>query len=344
MGAKTHKGVIMEKHLFGYMPDGTPIEEYTLSSDMLCVKILTYGAILRVLEVKGRDVIGGYDTLDEYLRDDDPYQGAIIGRVCNRIAFGRFDLGGKTYRLATNNGRHHLHGGDLGFHRRVWEVTEVGDESITLSRFSPDGEEGYPANLWVKVTYHVMGDCLSITYDAVADGDTPVNLTNHAFFNLKGMDGGDVFDHTAQISADRYTEVDEELIPTGARPSVAGTPFDFRAEKPIGRDLSEAFPSYDHNFIFADAPVECVCGLSLPHVATFRGERVTLDVYTTSPCAQFYTGAFLKGPLCFKGGRPKRKYGAFCFEAQLPPDGIHHGMPPLPAGEHFRATTVYRCR
>ncbi len=334
----------MEKHLFGHMPDGTPIEEFVLSSDSLCAKILTYGATLRVLEYGGRDVIGGYDTLDEYLKDDDPYQGAIIGRVANRIAHGRFDLNGKTYTLAQNNGRHHLHGGVLGFHRRVWKVERTEGESITLSHFSPDGEEGYPANLWVKVTYRVTNDSLSITYDATSDGDTPLNLTNHAFFNLKGMDGGDVFDHVAEISADRYTAVDDELIPTGARPSVAGTPFDFRTAKPIGQDLSSDFPSYDHNFIFANAPIKTVCGQSLPLVARFTGGGIAMEVYTTSPCGQLYTGAFLHGPLCFKGGIPKKKYHAFCFETQKEPDGIHHGDTPLHAGEAYHTVTVYRFR
>ena len=332
----------MEKHLFGYMPGGTPVYEYTLASHALCVKILTYGASLRVLEVYGRDVIGGYDTLDEYIADDDPYQGAIIGRVANRIAHGRFVLGGKTYTLAQNNGRHHLHGGPLGFHRRVWEVVEENADSITLFRVSPDGEEGYPGNLSVRVTYRVSEDALSITYDAVSDGDTPINLTNHAFFNLCGMDGGDVFGHTARISADRYTAVDAELIPTGERPSVAGTPFDFRCEKAIGRDLSPALASYDHNFIFADAPIASVLGQALPHVASFSGGGIRMEVYTTSPCAQLYTGEFLHGPLSFKGGIPKERYHAFCFETQNEPDAINHGSPPLRAGEPYHTVTVYR--
>ena len=185
---------------------------------------------------------------------------------------------------------------------------------------------------------------MKISYDAVADGDTYVNLTNHAFYNLSGTGSGTVFDHTAQIFASRYTEVDEESIPTGREPAVEGTPFDFRTPKRIGRDLSPSLPSYDHNYIFEDAPLEDICGVRLPRVACFAGEAVTMDVYTSSPCAQFYTGAFLKGPLCFKGGRPKQKYGAFCFEPQLPPDGIHHGMTPLHANEHFRAVTVYRYR
>lgn len=334
----------MQKRIFGHMPDGTPIEEYTLKSDTLEATVITYGAILRTLEVGGLDIIGGYDTLEEFLTDDDPFQGAIIGRVCNRTAFGRFDLNGKSYQLSINNGRHHLHGGTGGFFSRVWTVEEASDTHVTLSRLSPDGEEGYPANLSVKVTYTLEGDCMKISYDAVSDGDTPVNLTNHAFYNLSGTGSGSVFDHTALIAADRYTAVDEELIPTGEEPSVEGTPFDFRKEKRIGQDLSDALSSYDHNFIFANAPIRDVCGLSLPHVATVSGAKVTMEVYTSAPCAQFYTGAFLSGPLQFKGGRPKQKYGAFCFEPQLPPDGIHHGTPPLRAGEHFRSVTVYRYR
>ena len=145
------------------------------------------------------------------------------------------------------------------------------------------------------------------------------------------------------IRADRYTEIDERLIPTGNRPSVASTPFDFRAPKAIRRDLTDALQSYDHNFIFeADLPRESICGTSLPHVASISAYGLTMDVYTTSPGAQLYTGAFLGGPLCFKGGVPKEKYHAFCFETQLEPDGIHHGTPPLRAGELFTATTVYR--
>lgn len=334
----------MQKRMFGHMPDGTPIEEYTLKTDALTATVITYGAILRTLEVKGTDIIGGYDTLEDFLADPDPFQGAIIGRVCNRTAFGRFDLNGKSYQLSINNGRHHLHGGTGGFFSRVWTVEEASDTHVTLSRLSPDGEEGYPANLSVKVTYTLEGDCMKISYDAVSDGDTPVNLTNHAFYNLTGMDGEEVLDHTLWIAADRYTEVDEELIPTGNRPHVAETPFDFRKEKRIRRDLSDTLWNYDHNFIFADAPVEEICGLSLPHVATVRGGSIQMDVYTTSPCAQLYTGGYLGGDLAFKGGIPKKKFGAFCFETQLEPDGIHHGTPPLRAGEHFRSVTVYRYR
>ena len=335
----------MQKRLFGTLSDGTEIEEYTLKSAHLETSIITLGGAMRTLLVRGRDIIGGYDTLGEYVTDNDPYQGAVIGRVGGRIENGRFTLNGKEYQLSQNQNGHHLHGGFAGFNRRVWTVEEASDDTLVLSRLSPDGEEGYPGNLFVEVTYTVKDDCLMIEYRAKSDADTPVNLTNHAFYNLGGIASGDILDHTVMIRADRYTEIDERLIPTGNRPSVAGTPFDFRTPKAIRRDLNDALPSYDHNFIFeADLPCETVCGVRLPHVASISAHGITMDIYTTSPGAQLYTGAFLDGPLCFKGGVPKEKHHAFCFETQLEPDGIHHGTPPLRAGELFTATTVYRFR
>ena len=332
----------MNNCFFGYAEDGSSVEKYEIKSEHLSVEVLTYGALLRTLSVNGRDIIGGYDTLESYLLDDDPYQGACIGRVGNRIANGLFTMNGKEYRLSCNNGKHHLHGGVRGFNRHIFTVEEWDEDHISLSRLSPDGEEGYPANLRVRVTYSVSADALKIEYDAVADGDTPINLTNHSFFNLDGLGAGSVFDHTVMIRADRYTEIDEESIPTGNRPRVDGTPFDFRAPKKIRDALPPTLDGYDHNFIFGDMPKKEICGLLLPHAATIRGKDLCMEVYTTSPCAQFYTGNFLGGTLRFKGGVPKTKQHLFCFETQLEPDGIHHGAPPLRAGEHFHAVTVYR--
>lgn len=332
----------MKKRLFGTLEDGTPIEEYTLASDALSVSFITLGGALRTLTTQGRDVIGGYDTLASYVLDDDPYQGAIIGRVANRIANGRFSIDGKEYQLTQNQNGHHLHGGFAGFNRRVWTVKEASDTHAVLTLFSPDGEEGYPANLQTEVTYTVSGDCLRIDFRAEGDGATPVNLTSHGFFNLGGLDSGSIMEHTAHIRADRYTEV-ENLIPTGNRPSVVGTPLDFRSPKRLCEGLTENFTTYDHNLLFApDAPKREVAGILLPHVATFSFRGLAMEVYTTSPGAQLYTGAYLGGALTFKGGIPKRKHHAFCFEPQLEPDGIHHGTPPLSAGEVFKATAVYR--
>lgn len=334
----------MNDHFFGKTEDGSPVAKYTLKSEHLSIDVLTYGAVLRAILVGGRDIIGGYDTLDGYLLDDDPYQGACIGRVGNRIKEGRFTIGDKEYRLSINNGRHHLHGGIKGFNRHIFNVEEVDDSHITLSRVSPDGEEGYPANLSVRVTYSVIDDCLKIAYDATADGDTPVNLTNHAFYNLNGLGAGTIFDHTVMINADRYTEIDDEMIPTGNRPSVAGTPFDFRTPKPVRRDLSPALTGYDHNFILSETKAVPIADTALPHAATIWGDDLMMEVYTTAPCAQFYTGNFLGGDLCFKDGVPKTKNHLFCFETQIEPDGIHNGTPPLRKGEHFRSVTVYRFR
>ena len=332
----------MSNCFFGYAEDGSSVEKYTIKSENLSIDVLTYGAVLRTLFVNGRDIIGGYDTLEGYLLDKAPYQGACIGRVGNRIANARFIMNGKEYLLSRNNGKHHLHGGFRGFNRRIFTVEEADEGHITLSRISPDGEEGYPANLHIRVTYSLHKDALKIEYDAIADGDTPINLTNHSFFNLDGLGAGSILDHTVMIRADRYTEVDEERIPTGNRPRVDGTPFDIRSPKTISDALSPSLNGYDHNFIFSEMPKEEIAGLLLPHAATIRGKDLTMDVYTTSPCAQFYTGNFLDTSLSFKGGIPKAKHHLFCFETQLEPDGIHHGTPPLRAGEHFRAVTVYR--
>ena len=332
----------MANRLFGHMPDGTPVQEYTLKSAHVTANILTYGGILQSLLVDGRDIVCGYDTLEDYF-EDDSYQGALIGRVGNRIGGGRFVMNGKEYILAKNDkGKHHLHGGDVGFNSRVWTVEEADDEHITLSLLAEDGEEGYPGNLFVKVTYTLTEDAIAIAYNAVSDADTPINLTNHAYFNLGGVGSGDILDFRAQILADTVTAVDAELIPTGEHIEVEGTPFDFRTEHAIGEKLSENFSGYDHNYIFANAPMGEAAGIELPRVATFSGKGLTMEVYTDRPCAQFYTANFLGGKPDFKGGVTRVQKGAFCFETQSEPDGVNHGALPLPAGELFHTVTVYR--
>ena len=332
----------MANRLFGHMPDGTPVQEYTLKSAHVTANILTYGGILQSLLVDGRDIVCGYDTLEDYF-EDDSYQGALIGRVGNRIGGGRFVMNGKEYILAKNDkGKHPLHGGDVGFNSRVWTVEEADDEHITLSLLAEDGEEGYPGNLFVKVTYTLTEDAIAIAYNAVSDADTPINLTNHAYFNLGGVGSGDILDFRAQILADTVTAVDAELIPTGEHIEVEGTPFDFRTEHAIGEKLSENFSGYDHNYIFANAPMGEAAGIELPRVATFSGKGLTMEVYTDRPCAQFYTANFLGGKPDFKGGVTRVQKGAFCFETQSEPDGVNHGALPLPAGELFHTVTVYR--
>lgn len=335
----------MSMHPFGKMPCGKGIEEYILKNDLFEVNVITLGASMRRLLIAGCDIIGGYDTLAEYVTDDDPYQGAIVGRYANRIKGGKITLNGKEYQLSINQNGNHLHGGKTGFCRRVWQCKEASDTSLTLSYLSPDGEEGYPGNLFTEVTYTLADNCLMIEFRAKADKATPVNLTAHPFFHLGGIGNGDVLDHTAEIYADHYTEVDETLAPTGNRLSVAGTPLDFRTKKSFRRDLAATCEGngFDQNLIFSPAlPKERVCGRLLPRVATFAGERVKMDVFTDAPGAQLYTGNYLGGPLLFKGAIPKIKHGAFCFEPQSEPDGINHGVPPLAAGEVYTSTIVYR--
>lgn len=332
----------MANRLFGHMPDGMPVQEYTLQNGKMTAKILTYGGTLQSLTVDGRDVVCGFDTVEDYL-EDTSYQGALIGRVGNRIGGGKFTMNGKEYVLAKNdNGKNHLHGGTIGFNRRVWTVEEADDLHITLSLLAEDGEEGYPGNLFVKVTYTLAEDAIMLAYNAVCDADTPINLTNHAYFNLGGVGSGDILAMTAKIAADTITAVDDDLIPTGEHPDVAGTPFDFRTENTVGARLSDAFTGYDHNYIFANAPEKEVFGIELPHVASFSDKGLTMEVYTDRPCAQFYTANFLGGKPDFKGGVVRLPRTAFCFETQSEPDGVNHGALPLKANELFHTVTVYR--
>lgn len=332
----------MTQRGFGKTPDGIEVIEYTIKSERVTAKILTYGGILQSLIVDGVDVVCGYDTMEGYLADTS-HQGELIGRVGNRTRGGSFVMNGKTYTVAKNdNGKHHLHGGDVGFGRRLWTPEEVDDTHITLSLLSPDGEEGYPGNLFVKVTYSVHEDSLAIAYNAVCDADTPINLTNHSYFNLGGVGSGDILAHRAQIYADAITEVDDELIPTGHRPSVAGTPFDFRTEHTIGERLCESFTGYDHNFIFANAPMGEAADIELPHVATFKSDVRTMEVYTDQPGAQLYTGNFLDGKPDFKGGVARQARHAFCFETQNEPDYLRLGGEPLRAGKLYHTVTVFR--
>ena len=342
--ARKEKGIsIMANRLFGYTKDGEEVSEYTLKSGRVAATVLTLGGILHTLTVDGRDIVGGYDCVSDYENDGGSYQGALIGRVGNRIGGASFVLNGKTYSLAKNdNEKNHLHGGDIGFNARIWTVEEADDMHLTLSLVSPDGEEGYPGNLFVKVTYTLAEDALMIAYNAVTDADTPINLTNHSYFNLNGIGSGDVLSTVASIHADRVTEVDDELIPTGRHIDVTGTPFDFRTPHTIGERLSAAFPGYDHNFLFAGAEKEEVLGILLPHVATFRGDSLTMEVYTDRPGAQLYTANFLSGKPDFKGGIPREKRHYFCFETQEEPDAVHHGGAPLHPGELFHTVTVFR--
>lgn len=343
----------MTRAPFGRMADGTVIESFTLRNARgLEVRAITYGAIivsLRVPDRAGRfdDVVLGYDDLAGYLRQS-PYFGAVVGRYGNRIAKGRFTLDGKTYALATNNGPNHLHGGVKGFDKVVWkgEPTSTADAaSVTFRYTSPDGEEGYPGTLSARVTYTLTDrDELSFEYEATTDKPTPVNLTQHSYFNLAGA-GRDILGHELTIDADRFTPVDATLIPTGQLAPVSGTPLDFRRPTLIGARIGQDDEQlrhgggYDHNFVLNRN------GVGLVHAARLvdPGSGRTLDIQTTEPGVQFYSGNFLDGTITGKGGSVYARRSGLCLETQHFPDSPNKpGFPStiVRPGKPYRSKTV----
>ena len=314
---------------FGKLPDGTAVESITLrNAHGVEVRAITYGAIivsLRVPDRSGRfdDVVLGHDDLAGYLAKP-AYFGAVVGRYGNRIAKGRFTLDGKTYTLATNNGPNHLHGGVRGFDKIVWKADPptAGVASVTLRYTSPDGEEGYPGTLAARVTYTLSDrDELTFEYSATTDKPTPVNLTQHSYFNL-GAPGSDILGHELTLDADRFTPVDATLIPTGQLTPVSGTPFDFRKPTAIGARIAEDDEQlrrgggYDHNFVVNRA------GEGLRRVGRLADPRSgrTMDIHTTEPGVQFYSGNFLDGTIEGKGGVVYKHRSGLCLETQHFPD------------------------
>jgi aldose 1-epimerase len=344
----------VERADFGTMKDGTPIDIYTLTNTKgMVAKIITYGGIVTELDVPDRtgkmaDVVLGFKTLDGYLSDE-PFFGAIIGRVGNRIAKGRFTLNGTTYKLATNDGANHLHGGLKGFDKVVWkaEIVKADDgAALKLTYLSPDGEEGYPGNLTATVVYTLTNQNeLRIDYTATTDKATPVNLTNHSYFNLAGEGSGTILGHELMIAADRFTPVDSGLIPTGKLAPVAGTPMDFTKPMTIGSRIDKvplAPPGgYDHNYVLTSGGGTLALAARVTEPTTGR----VMEVYTTEPGVQFYTGNFLDGSLTGKSGIAYAKHAAFCLETQHFPDSVNHPSFPstiLEPGQTYKTTTVYR--
>jgi aldose 1-epimerase len=348
----------MESELFGTMPDGTEVDIYTLTNSLgMEVTVLTYGGILQSIKVPDRrgnleNVTLGFDNLDDYVERNDPYFGAIIGRYGNRIAGGSFTLDGVEYPLATNNGPNHLHGGDLGFDKRIWTVTDTfqDDDSVglDLSYTSPDGEEGYPGALDTTVTYTLTNENeIAMHYVATTDAPTIVNLTNHAYFNLAGEGSGSIEGHELRLQASQYTPVDETLIPTGEIAPVAGTPFDFLTPTEIGlriRDNHEQLLfglGYDHNFVL-DRDSD---GMELAAQLSDRASGRVLSIYTTEPGIQFYSGNFLDGTLIGTSGRTYRQGDGLALETQHFPDSPN--QPDFPStvlrpGEVYDTTTIYQ--
>lgn len=346
----------VQKETFGKTPDGRKVELYTLTNaNGLKAGIMTYGAIVLSLEVPDRngklaDITLGFDTLDEYLKGH-PYFGAIVGRYGNRIGKGKFTLNGIEYQLATNNGPNHLHGGIKGFDKVVWDaepVTEKDAVGVKLSYLSKDGEEGYPGNLSCTVIYTLTNnDELRISYEATTDKPTPVNLTHHSYFNLAGHGTGDILGHELMLNADRFTPVDEGLIPTGELRSVKGTPMDFTKPTAIGARVNQEDQQlkyglgYDHNFVLKGGGGSLALAARVYEPTSGR----VMEIYTSQPGIQFYSGNFLDGTNVGKGGKVyKHRYG-FCLETQHFPDSPNKPEFPsviLNPGDKYTHVTVHK--
>lgn len=343
----------VSKDPFGDTPDGQAVYRYTLTNASgMTAKVTTYGAILTDLYVpnkKGRlgNVVLGFDFLHPYLAGH-PYFGSNVGRVGNRIAKGRFTLDGKEYKLATNNGPNTLHGGVRGFDKVVWKAKVVhgAEPSVAFTYLSPDGEEGFPGNLTATITYTVTNkNELRVDYTATTDKPTPVNMAHHSYFNLADPASGDILGHEVTIYADKYTPVDDTMIPTGKIEPVKGTPYDFTTPHKIGERIGEIKGDpggYDINYVLRSG------GSKEPTLAAKVFEPKTsrvMEVLTTEPGLQFYTGNFLDGTLKGRGSVLFKKYAGFCMEAQHFPDSVNHPEFPstiLRPGETYKETTIYK--
>ncbi|WP_326780208.1 galactose mutarotase [Streptomyces longwoodensis] len=351
--AATGRGPV--KELFGTLADGTKVHRWSLQNGGTRLKVLSYGGIVQSLEIPDKhgryaNVSAGFAALDDYVASS-PYFGALIGRYGNRIGKGRFTLDGTAYQLSVNDGENSLHGGAKGFDKRVWDVepfTRGSDVGLRLYYTSVDGEMGYPGTLRTKVTYTLdRHGVWRIDYAATTDRATVVNLTNHTYWNLAGEGSGSIEDHELTIAASRFTPTDAGLIPTGELAKVAGTPFDFRRAKPIGRDIRAGHEQqvlakgYDHNWVLDKGTTATPV-----HVATLRDPRSgrTLRIATDQPGLQFYSGNFLDGTLTGTSGRTYRQGDALCLETQHFPDSPNQPSFPstvLRPGRTYRTSTVH---
>lgn len=351
LAASLLAGQTLKKTEFGKLPGGTAVELFSLTNKAGgVVSITPYGATIvsiRVPDKQGKlgDVVHGFDTLDGYLKVH-PYFGAVVGRYGNRIAKGRFKLHGVEYKLAVNNGENHLHGGLKGFDKVLWKVTAADSRKVSLQYISPDGEEGYPGTLTVNVTYSWRDDhSLTLDYSFMSEKDTVANITNHTYFNLAGS--GDILKHVLKLEAARFTPVDAGLIPIGEIRPVKGTPFDFATATAIGARIDatdqqiQFGKGYDHNFVLNSQNGKLAKAAEVWDPASGR----VLEVMTTEPGVQFYTGNFLDGTVTGKAGTSYALRSAFCLETQRYPDSPNQLKFPSvvrKAGHPYRSTTVFR--
>ncbi|MDF2564422.1 MAG: galactose mutarotase [Massilibacillus sp.] len=343
---------LVSKQTFGTTKDGSQIDLYTLTNkNNMQVIISTFGGTILSIKVpdkNGRfiDVVLGYDKLENY-ESQDKYIGALIGRHGNRIKKGHFSLNGKEYQLYCNDGNNHLHGGKIGFDKKVWSAKET-DQGLTLTYISPSGEEGYPGTLTIKVLYSLTDDnTLSIDYKATCDEDTVCNLTNHTYFNLAGHDSGTILNQKIQIFANYYTDADKESLPTGKIVSVVGTPLDLRQPTIIGNHINDSFEQlqfaggYDHNWVINDYDGT----LKKAAFACADSTGITLTTSTTLPGIQFYSGNYLDGAPEGKNHSHIYKRCGFCLESQYFPNALEHPnfkQPIIKKGEPWHALTTYQ--
>ena len=344
------------KESFGKTADGQSVDIYTLTNrNGMKARITNYGGIVVSLTAPDRDgkwadVVLGYNDLATYMKPPFPYFGALIGRYGNRIAKGRFTLDGVEYKLAVNNGENHLHGGIKGFDKVVWTGSEVRSPvgpALALTYLSKDGEEGYPGNLRVRVVYTLTnGNELKIDYQATTDKDTVLNLTHHSYFNLAGEGNGDILNHRLMLKAARFLPTDAGAIPTGEMRNVAGTPFDFLKETAIGTHINDDEEQikigngFDHTWV-----INGLMGLRQAATVFEPTTGRVMEVWTTEPGVQFYTGNYLDGTAIGKSGKPYQRRNGFCLETQHYPDSPNHPKFPtttLKKGQTFNSTTVYR--
>jgi len=345
---------IPDKKNFRKTIDGKEVELFRLTNSKgMEVSVVNYGAKIVLLHVPDRngntiDVVLGKSTIDDYMNDQEPYFGAVCGRTANRIANGLFYLDGSEYRLVVNNGPNNLHGGIKGFNAVVWDARQPDEKTLELTYFSKDGEEGFPGNLQITLIYRLTEDnALEISYEAITDRATIVNLTNHSYFNLSGEGDPYIGDHSLVINADYFLPTDDVAIPLGKPEEVEDTPFDFRTEHAIGERIDEEYTQliygngYDHNFNLNRSGE----GLVFCAKAVSPKTGIVMEIFTTEPGVQLYTGNYLDGSFMGKNGHRYPKRSAFCLETQHFPDSIHHPDFPsiiLRPGDKFNSKTIYQ--
>ena len=329
----------MNKIPFGTLENGEKVYIYTIKNEHCAVKIMDRGAAIVSFCAFSTEIVGGFDRLEDYLADSS-HQGAIIGRVANRIANACFKIDGVEYRLPKNDGNNCLHGG-VGFDMRMWRLTDATDSSLVFSYTSEDGEEGFPSELHVKVKYTLEGTALVIEYEGFPMGKTPIALTNHAYFNLNGL-GDTVYSHRLRLYSNNYTAVNDELIPTGEHPQVLDTVFDFTKPYTLGERLSTDFTGYDHNFVLSPEKSGFFVSRTVPLAAEVEADTLKMNVYTDQEGIQLYMGNFLGDGPDFSGGIKQIRHGAFCLEAQKEPDAPNRNEAIYGKGEIYRQITVYQ--